>query len=469
MNEFNPYGDNAPPQNLNSAQQELYGNMQNYNQSQFNQNQQVQQTYYGNSPNVPQQNMNNGSPKKSKAGLIIGIIVIAIALIIAAIAVIIIKAQKLNNGFSARDDAIISMFTAINSKDSDGIYKCFPDKKLLTSESEAQIDELIDMFTSDELDFTVDYENRTIQSEANLSSSDIKTAYSLRADSGYEVTYTVPFTQIVDGSTYTGTEDFSIVLAYTQKKWVILAFSADQDSVVINDYVTVDDNNNLDELNDSEEVIPEYATEASEDITNSEELGGSENAIESEEENTSVTNTANVDITSGEISINSKSYVIPFKYSEIKDEYSFNVTDYSNGDTEYDENYVLNQGNEIYGITLDSVKNPDSYLYLSVHLCNPTSEILTIYDAYINNISCYTDSRYPDDPVIVVPGGGTWNMTQEEVVAIYGTPEDDNLYVSEDEDYASYTYEQIDESNRYWTLRFIFSGNKVTDIDYYYY
>lgn len=132
-------------------------------------------------------------------------------------------------------------------------------------------------------------------------------------------------------------------------------------------------------------------------------------------------------------SLDGKSYTIPFAYSDIKPDWSFDMADYG-----YEDGYILNPSEYVYSTI--SLENDAYDCDFNIGIINNTSSAIDITegDVWAASIDISWGESYPD---LVLPGNLTWGSTLEEVEAAFGVPED--TYYSESLGYWEYTY-QID-------------------------
>ena len=406
------------------------------------QNQQQQFSYQNQGIN-PNNNF-GGPPKKSKAwiGILIGIIV----LLLCVGGILFIMRLMPDHGYSNRDKVIDMLITSVNKEDEDTFRNCFPDEKFLTDDSNDMLDNLYETFIDSDIEF--DEDSVKIIDETKVSESEMKSKYNIRAKDAVTQRVSISFTQTVMGVDYRVSEEFDITTGKYFKKWFVFEFVSYQDTVTL------------------EDDMPIYTTEA-DDTTETETT--------TEESTTATTeqpNTLNfADITTGNVSINGKSYTLPFKYNQISDDYTFDIndydlTDYGNSGSDNSDKNVLEPDATLSGIYLTSVAHPDSFLYFGINLCNPTSSEIGVYDGYIYGFDIDIDDKYVTDPDLIVAGGGTWGMTEAQICNLYGNPEEDNVYRSDSSDYVTYTYYETDADGINYTLTFTFMNDSVSSISY---
>lgn len=382
-----------------------------------------------------------GPPKKSKAW--IGILVGIIALLLCAGGILFVIRLMPDHGYTDRDKVVDTLITSVNEEDEDTFRNCFPDDKFLTDNSNDAIDELYNSLISSGIEF--DKNSMRIMDETKVSKSEMQSRYHIRVKNAITQRVAISFTQTVMGTEYYVSEEFDITTGKYFKKWFVFEFVSYPETVVLEDDIQL------------------YTTEA-------------DNTTETKtttEESTTVTteqpNTLNfADITTGNVSINGNSYTLPFQYNKISDSYTFDINDYDltdYGDSSSDKN-VLEPDATLSGIYLTPVAHPDSFLYFGINLCNPTNSEIGVYDGYIYGFDIDIDDKYTTDPDLIVAGGGTWGMTEAQICNLYGNPEEDNIYRSDDSDYVTYTYYDTDADGITYTLKFTFMNDSVSSISY---
>ena len=163
------------------------------------------------------------------------------------------------------------------------------------------------------------------------------------------------------------------------------------------------------------------------------------------------------DIYSEQIAINGTVYHLPFDYSNISNDYTFDMADYG-----HDDNYTLNPQDKVTS-TID-LKNPnmDKDVDFYVGFMNTSNEPKKIKETSIWAVDfdiTWADST--DYPEVVLPKGITWGSTLAEVKAAYGEPTDDPYY-AESLGYWEYTYE--DDDYDYSLSLIIYEDKGVTEI-----
>lgn len=382
-----------------------------------------------------------GPPKKNKAW--IGILIGIIALLLCAGGILFVIRLMPDHGYTDRDKVIDMLITSVNKEDEDTFRNCFPDDKFLTDNSNDAIDELYNSLIRSGIEF--DKNSMRIMDETKVSESEMQSRYHIRAKNAITQRVAISFTQTVMGTEYYVSEEFDIITGKYFNKWFVFEFVSYPETVVLEDDIQL------------------YTTEA--DNT-------TETKTITEESTTATTeqpNTLNfADITTGNVSINGNSYTLPFQYNKISDSYTFDINDYDltdDGNSSSDKN-VLEPDATLSGIYLTPVAHPDSFLYFGINLCNPTNSEIGVYDGYIYGFDIDIDDKYTTDPDLIVAGGGTWGMTKAEICNLYGNPEEDNIYRSDDSDYVTYTYYDTDADGITYTLKFTFMNDSVSSISY---
>ena len=136
-------------------------------------------------------------------------------------------------------------------------------------------------------------------------------------------------------------------------------------------------------------------------------------------------------------------FTLPCNYSDIEAlGYTFDLSDYG-----YDNGYILNPGDSTYStIHLENEEGAE----LTVGFTNTGDEAKDILECQIWSVEA--ESTYVDAVAdLVFPGGITWGATLETVEAVYGTVDEDDIYVS-DLGYKAYSYNE---------------GDKYMDVDIY--
>lgn len=409
-----------------------------------NQQQQFAYQNQGINQGMSANNSFGGPPKKSKAwiGILIGIIV----LLLCAGGILFIMRLIPDHGYADRDKVVDMLITSVNKEDEDTFRNCFPDDKFLTDNSNDAIKELYDTLMSSGIEF-----NKTsmrIIDETKVSESEMQSRYNIRAKNAVTQRVSISFTQTVMGTEYYVSEEFDITTGKYFKKWFVFEFVSYPETAVLEDDIQL------------------YTTEA--DNT-------TETETTTEESTTATTeqpNTLNfADITTGNVSINGNSYTLPFEYNQISDSYTFDInnydlTDYGDSSSDNSDKTILEPDATLSGIYLTPVAHPDSFLYFGINLCNPTNSEIGVYDGYIYGFDIDIDDKYTTDPDLIVAGGGTWGMTEAEICNLYGNPEEDNVYRSDDSDYVTYTYYDTDADGIEYTLKFTFMNDSVSSISY---
>lgn len=151
--------------------------------------------------------------------------------------------------------------------------------------------------------------------------------------------------------------------------------------------------------------------------------------------------------------LDGKSYTLPFSYSDIKFDWSFDLADYGHAD----------------GYTL----NPREYVYPTIHLehdtydCDfsvglennsTTAKDITECDIWAASVDIMYSDSYPS---LELPGGLTWGSTLKEVEDIFGIPED--TYYSEALDYWQYNYD-IDSTYKFSVT--VYEDNGLTEFEF---
>lgn len=131
-------------------------------------------------------------------------------------------------------------------------------------------------------------------------------------------------------------------------------------------------------------------------------------------------------------SMDGKVYQIPFAYAGIKDQWTFNLSDYG-----YDKGYVLNPGDKVTG-TIQLKNSKYSAARCTVGFTNTGKEVKDILDTDIWSFTMDISSadQYPE---VELPGGITWGSTEDDIIKAYGKPDEDP-YVSKELGYSVYNW-----------------------------
>lgn len=131
-------------------------------------------------------------------------------------------------------------------------------------------------------------------------------------------------------------------------------------------------------------------------------------------------------------SMDGKVYQIPFAYAGIKDQWTFNLSDYG-----YDKGYVLNPGDKVTG-TIQLQNSRYSKVRCTAGFMNTGTEVKDILDTDIWSFTMDISSadQYPE---VELPGGITWGSTEDEIIKAYGKPDEDP-YVSKELGYSVYNW-----------------------------
>lgn len=131
-------------------------------------------------------------------------------------------------------------------------------------------------------------------------------------------------------------------------------------------------------------------------------------------------------------SMDGKVYQIPFAYAGIKDQWTFNLSDYG-----YDKGYVLNPGDKVTG-TIQLQNSRYSKVRCTAGFMNTGTEVKDILDTDIWSFTMDISSadQYPE---VELPGGITWGSTEDDIIKAYGKPDEDP-YVSKELGYSVYNW-----------------------------
>lgn len=131
-------------------------------------------------------------------------------------------------------------------------------------------------------------------------------------------------------------------------------------------------------------------------------------------------------------SMDGKVYQIPFAYAGIKDQWTFNLSDYG-----YDKGYVLNPGDKVTG-TIQLKNSQYSAVRCTVGFTNTGKEVKDILDTDIWSFTMDISSA-DQYPKVELPGGITWGSTEDDIIKAYGKPDEDP-YVSKELGYTVYNW-----------------------------
>lgn len=131
-------------------------------------------------------------------------------------------------------------------------------------------------------------------------------------------------------------------------------------------------------------------------------------------------------------SMDGQVYRIPFAYAGIKDQWTFNLSDYG-----YDKGYVLNPGDKVTG-TIQLQNSRYSKVRCTAGFMNTGTEVKDILDTDIWSFTMDISSadQYPE---VELPGGITWGSTEDDIIKAYGKPDEDP-YVSKELGYSVYNW-----------------------------
>lgn len=187
---------------------------------------------------------------------------------------------------------------------------------------------------------------------------------------------------------------------------------------------------------------------ASTGSTGDESTDSAEDAGPAADKIASAPTTGTADWSTFQFTIDGKTYQIPFAYSDLSSDWSFNLADYG-----YENGYVTNSGDK-QSCTI-AVSNPNYDMDFSIGTINMTD---STQDITQNNIWAVSlDTSYADTyPTVTLPGGITWGSSLDEILAAYGKPEDDPYYSTEFQYYSLYYY--TSDSNKQMNLEVYVDG-----------
>ena len=178
-------------------------------------------------------------------------------------------------------------------------------------------------------------------------------------------------------------------------------------------------------------------TQSGEETTVSTETGAEAAGAEGASEAAEQTGDAGADLDGKKwqdmaFSMDGKVYQIPFAYAGIKDQWTFNLSDYG-----YDKGYVLNPGDKVTG-TIQLQNSRYSKVRCTAGFMNTGTEVKDILDTDIWSFTMDISSadQYPE---VELPGGITWGSTEDDIIKAYEKPDEDP-YVSKELGYSVYNW-----------------------------
>ena len=294
----------------------------------------------------------------------IAIIVCSVAAVMVSIALIKFfrsrpGTEKEEEKSRSEEEVIEYFFSCANEKDDDGLDSCFPDRDLLTEVDASIANATITVFLSYQ---EIEYDLSTLKITNKEDMLElVKDEFQIEAEEGNYVTASVHCKNTLDGRE--ADVEFMLLTARISGEWYILEAGGD-----------------LSEIEMERSKTPTHGKET----------------------------TAGDDVTSGNIVINGVAYQFPFQYNDIKSEYTIKEETLTPG--EHKSCNVTLNGDKI-GVML-GVNN--------------------YFDHDISVIDAQVTSVYADDYLIsgtkekfdlILPGGGTWDMTESQIKEIYGEPD----------------------------------------------
>ncbi len=166
--------------------------------------------------------------------------------------------------------------------------------------------------------------------------------------------------------------------------------------------------------------------------------------VEKDEKDEVDTNTS-VDLsdewTDMQIAIDGKVYTLPVDYDVLKaDGWSFDLADYGK-----ENGYILNPGDSVTStIELTNPKYGEEYnsatLYVGfINVDDTAKDITECHIWSIKSDSYYGSKQMEKYPSVTVAKGIKFGSTEQEVIAAFGQPEEDDIYVS-DSGYKTFEY-----------------------------
>lgn len=162
------------------------------------------------------------------------------------------------------------------------------------------------------------------------------------------------------------------------------------------------------------------------------------------------------DYLSEQFAMNGKVYHLPFAYSEISDQYTFDLSDNS-----FVESETLNPDEQTSCVVHMEGSNLDDGIFFATGFENTTSSAKDIKEsdiwAFDIDVSWVNSENYPE---IVLPKGITWGCTLDDIVAAYGEPS--HSYRSDINGYWEYTY---DDGEYDYSMRLtVYDGRGMTRV-----
>ena len=440
--QFDAYGNPIPPQGqpmgpdgygptgMNGFPNQGYPNQGFPNQGpdQYQMNQGIQRTGfpdinqpipqdfnqgYGQAPMPPQQ-------KKSKAGLIVGIIVGAVLIsgIIAA-ALIFLLGSKPKGGYDSPEAVIRVFFEAYSELDEDKMKTCFPsnaanvDSTLKTNMALAQV-------KHDTLDLHTDQLTCDVTEMTETELGTFKKSTNMRnMKKGYNVYTEIPFDQQVMGVDVKAVDCYDIQIAQVGDKYFLVNMK--EVDIKVDGQSTGAGNTQPD-------------TTTPPDTTESSGTGGQGRGHLADASGLSS------DPLSLEFLLEGKKYTLPCAFTEFTDAgWTYDEEDYKE-----DDDYLVEPGKDTLCVfRLQNSKYENFYMY--VGFFNDSSEQKPVTECVVTKVSL--DASWGDSyPEVILPGGVTWGSNRNDVESVYGKPSEEPYY-SESLNYYSYDYSDSSYTN----------------------
>lgn len=227
------------PQNIPQEDMRFAPQGQGINQSNYNGMPQYQTygDYYEPQPQQPP--INNTPPKKSKIGLIIGIICGSVALLggLFLLWFFVLNKSKVTNGYDSAEKVVEKSFEALNNHSIDDFMDCYIDDKYL---DKSKIQEMKKVVQESYFDVELSFNTSTIkyisEDDVNLDTFtyvDTKELSKLNPKNVKSKVINIECSQPIDGDNYVFSENFTFYLAEFDSGWCILYILPDQASVVL--------------------------------------------------------------------------------------------------------------------------------------------------------------------------------------------------------------------------------------------
>lgn len=149
--------------------------------------------------------------------------------------------------------------------------------------------------------------------------------------------------------------------------------------------------------------------------------------------------TGTADWSGMEFALDGTSYKIPFAYSDISSEWSFNLADYG-----YSDGYVTNPGDQQSSVIALTNSRYDMDFSIGTINLSDTTQDITENSIWAVRLGIEYASSYP---TLTLPGNITWGSSLQDIVNAYGKPSEDPYYSD------SLGYYELDyETDNYQTM-----------------